>query len=377
MSIQGFNNIQPSCNTELEAFADSIFNLSVVNGKIAGASIIVYRKDELLLKKSYGYSSLELLSPMPDADDAIFEIGSVTKQFTAAAILKLVQEKRLGLDDDINQYLDFDTKGRTVTIRNLLSHSSGISNYTEIPEFYKLPVWETRRTVLLDILEQKEFLFEPGEALIYCNSGYFILGLIIEEITGQAYEDFLHDEFFEPLGMSNTYYSSTSGIIRNKVYGYNYLGDNLIQKSYLNHTWPYAAGSLCSSAGDLLTWMRAMHCGGLLPDSLYNSLIAPAKLNDSSCTRYAKGLVHYINYGHREISHGGEIPGFLSDTRYFPDEDLYIICLVNTIGPKTANYFADSILWQLLDKEHYECVNPDVEPGEIAGCYTGLTNRGI
>jgi CubicO group peptidase (beta-lactamase class C family) len=275
------------------------------------------------------------------------------------------------LEDDFTDYLDFDTKGRKITINNLLNHTSGIASYTEIPEFWELSITDYPRDTLVRLVEGKEFLFEPNEALIYNNSGYFFLGLIIEKVTGQSYEDYLKQTFFEPLGMNNTSYCSNTKVVINKVYGYDYTPEGLQQKDYLNHNWPYAAGSLCSTTNDLLTWMRAMHTGKLLPETLYQSLITPDQLNDGSQLRYAKGLLNFSNFGNHEIAHGGGINGFLSETRYFPEEDLYIICLVNTTGPRGGGFFADEITWKLLEKQENKGVDLDFDTKDLAGTYTG------
>ncbi len=353
----------------LEVYTDSLFNATVDSGYIAGGSILVFKGDEMLLKKSYGYASLELEAPMPE--DGQFEIGSVTKQFTAAAILRLVEDKKLSLEDDFTDYIDFDTKGRKVTINNLLNHTSGIASYTEIPEFWELSIMDYPRDTLVKMVEANGFLFEPNEALIYNNTGYFLLGLIIEKVTGLTYEDFLKQEFFEPLGMKNTCYCSTSKVVKNKVYGYKYTPEGLQQKDYLNHKWPYSGGSLCSSTMDLLTWMRAMHEGKLLPEPLYQSLISPDSLNDGTPIRYAKGLINFRNFGNHEIEHGGGINGFLSQTRYFPDEQLYIICLINSTGPKSSSFFAEAITWKLLEKQDYPKVELDIDAKELEGKYIG------
>lgn len=364
------NKKEISNTFSLEVYADSLFQASIDSTQIAGGAILVFQKDEMLLKKSYGKASLELSAPMPE--DAQFEIGSVTKQFTAAAILKLVEAKKLSLEDDFTDYLEFDTKGRKITINNLLNHTSGIPSYTEIPEFWDLSIKEYPRDTLVRLVEQKDFLFEPNEALIYNNSAYFFLGLIIEKVTGQGYEEFLKQEFFEPLGMDNTSYCSNTKVVKNKVYGYDYSPEGLQQKSYLNHTWPYAAGSLCSTTKDLLTWMSALHTRKILLEPLYQSLISPDKLNDGTSLRYAKGLVNFSNFGHKEIAHGGGINGFLSDTRYFPDEDLYIICLINSTGPKGGSFFADEITWKLLKKQEYKGVDLDININNLQGKYTGV-----
>lgn len=363
------NNQETSHVDSLEVYADSLFQASIDSAQIAGGAILVYQKDKMLLKKSYGKACLELSVPMPE--DGKFEIGSVTKQFTAVAILKLVEAKKLSLDDDFTDYLAFDTKGRKVTINNLLNHTSGIPSYTEIPEFWDLSIEDHPRDTLVRLVEQKEFLFEPNEALIYNNSAYFFLGLIIEKVTGQSYEEFLKQELFEPLGMKNTGYCSNTKVVNNKVYGYNYSPDGLQQKPYLNHTWPFSAGSLYSTTEDLLIWMSALHTRRIVSESMYQLLITPDKLNNGVPVSYAKGLVNFSNFGHKEIAHGGAIHGFLSDTRYFPEEDLYIICLINTTGPRGGSFFAEEITWKLLDKKEYEQVVLDFDATTIQGTYTG------
>ncbi len=358
-----------SNKTSLEKYADSLFQASIDSAQIAGGAILIFKDGEKLLKKSYGYASLELTVPMPE--NAQFEIGSVTKQFTAAAILKLVEAKKLSLEDDFTDYISFDTKGRKITINNLLNHTSGIPSYTEIREFWDLSIQEHPRDSLVRLVERNDFLFEPNEALIYNNSAYFFLGLIIEKVSKQSYEEFLNQELFEPLGMNNTNYCSNSKVVKNKVYGYNYSPNGLQQKPYLNHIWPYSAGSLCSTTEDLLIWMSALHTGKVLTKPMYLSMINPDKLNDGTSVSYAKGLVNFSNFGHKEIAHGGGIHGFLSDTRYFPDEDLYIICLVNTTGPNGGSFFADNITWKLLDKKEYKSVELDSDFKNIQGTYKG------
>ena len=355
----------------LEMYTDSLFEASLDSTKIAGGAILVHQKGKTLLKKSYGLASLELEVPMPE--NAQFEIGSVTKQFTAVAILKLVEAGKLALDDDFTKFLDFDTKGRIITIDQLLNHTSGIASYTEIEEFGNLVPQELPRDSLVRILETKDFLFEPGEALIYNNSAYFFLGLIIEKVTGKTYEGYLKETIFEPLGMQNTYYCSNSKVVKNKVYGYDYSPEGLQQKQYLSHNWPYAAGSLCSTTEDLLIWMTALHSGKLLSEAQYQLLITPKTLKDGTPVRYAMGLSNFFNYGHQEISHGGGIPGFLTETKYFPKEDLYIICLINTAGPHGGGFFVDNIMWKVLDKQEYETVTLDFDPKEIEGTYSGQT----
>ena len=353
----------------LTAFADSLFNAAIDSGQIAGAAVVVKKDGQLLLKKSYGYASLELGVPVPE--EGTFEIGSVTKQFTAAAILKLASAGKLSLEDDFTQYVPMDTGGRKITIAQLLNHTSGIPSYTEIPEFWGLSIESHPRDSLLRLAETKPFLFEPGERLIYNNTGYFILGLVIEKASGKPYADYLRETLFEPLGMKNTYYCSQTEVVPGKVYGYNYSRDGLSQKPYLDHTWPYAAGSLCSSTADLLIWLEALHTGKILSEAEYRQITQPGTLNDGSPLRYAMGLTNLSNYGHRQIGHGGGIHGFLSETAYYPDDDLYVICLVNTTGPKGADYFAEALTWDLLEKVPYETRPFDQDATALSGAFEG------
>jgi CubicO group peptidase (beta-lactamase class C family) len=310
--------------------------------------------------------------------DGIFEIGSVTKQFTAAAILKLVEDKKLSLNDDFTKYLEFDAKGRKITIAQLLDHTSGLAQApTGKDEFTQMTFDEFPHRLTVGLVEPKDFLHEPGEALIYNNVAFVFLGLIIENVTGKTYEDYLKEVFFEPLNMKSTFFTSNTKVTKNKVYGYNYDPDGLQQKNYLNSYIPYSAGSLSSSTEDLLIWTQALHGGKVLSETMYQSLIIPGKLNDSTPVSYAKGLANFNNHGHKEISHGGSIAGFSAFVQFYPDDDLYIICLINTIGPrKTGRFFGYEMTWKLLDKKEYEQAPLDFNTNAIQGTYTGQTRGG-
>jgi len=177
--------------------------------------------------------------------------------------------------------------------------------------------------------------------------------------------------------MSSTSFGSDTKVIKNKVNGYRYSPDGLQKANLLNYYIPYSAGALSSSTEDLLVWMRALHTGKVLSEPMYLSMISPGKLNDGTAVSYAKGLVNFSNYGHNVIAHTGGIPGFLSDTRYLPDNDLYIICIVNTIGPRErgGSFFADGMTWKLLEKKEYEKVALDIDTNPLQGTYRGQIRR--
>jgi CubicO group peptidase (beta-lactamase class C family) len=368
------NEKQVSNSTALEVYSDSIFQASIDSAQIAGAAILVFQKGKILLNNSYGYASLELGTPMPS--DGVFDIGSVTKQFTAAAILKLVEANKLSLDDNFTEYLPFDTKGRKVTIAQLLDHTSGMeADMGEEVEFFDMLTNQgLPHNAIVKMFKPKDFMFEPGEALIYNNNAYSYLGLIIEKVTGQSYEDYLKETFFKPLGMNSTSFGSNIEVTKNKVDGYRYDSLGIQQKNYLNYNLPYSAGSLSSNTQDLLIWMKALHQGKILSAASYQSMITPRQLNDGSKLQYAKALVNYSDFGNDKIGHTGGFSGFMTDTRYYPEEDLYIICLVNTSGgPKNATFFADQITWQLLDKKMPQNVALDIDTALLEGLYTGPT----
>ncbi|MFT4601439.1 MAG: CubicO group peptidase (beta-lactamase class C family) [Arenicella sp.] len=358
-------------NTDkIEAFVDSLIESQLDSNAFAGTSILVNYKGETILQKGYGLASVELDAPINEK--STFEIGSVTKQFTAVSILKLVETGKLSLEDNFNKYLKFDTKGFEIPIYRLLNHTSGIKSYTSIPEFWDLSKSDYDRDTLVRLIETKPFGFAPGEELSYNNSAYFFLGLIIEEVSGQSYETFVDSAIFRPLGMDNSYYCSNSIIRKNEVYGYKHNGEELMKTPFLNHIWPFSGGSLCSNTGDMLKWLQALHHGKVLNEEYYKLLTTPGKLNNGWELRYAMGLEHSNYSGHERLGHGGATLGFLSETRYFPKDELYIICLMNTTGGYGPGEIADAITWQLLDEVEPESVKVDVKSKDIDGRYIHL-----
>jgi CubicO group peptidase (beta-lactamase class C family) len=354
----------------LEAFVNDLVQPAIDSQQLAGLAVGVKKGDETLLLKTYGYADLEHEVPMPL--NASFEIGSVTKQFTAAAILQLVEAGKLSLEDDFTQYVDFDTGGRTISIQRLLDHTSGIKGYTEVPAFFgEFSVSDFPRDTLLRMMENEPFDFEPGEAEIYNNTAYFILGLIIEEVSDQSYGDYVEEHLFSRAGMDNSYYCSNSRIVKDRAHGYDMSPEGMVRAAYLNHKWPYAAGSLCSTAEDLLKWNEALHGGKVLSDAMYQSLITPEVLNDGTELRYCKGISNFDYKGNQCISHGGGINGFLSESRYFPKQELTVVVLSNATAPPLPDQIADQISDELLDIEQPEPVAYDGDVTVFSGKYEG------
>jgi CubicO group peptidase (beta-lactamase class C family) len=357
----------------LVAALDSAAAAHVEDDRVAGISVAVVRGGDALLMKGYGLVDLEWDVPTPTDASASYEIGSVTKQFTAAAVMLLVEEGKLDLDADMTEYLpEFDTQGHAVPLRRLLDHTSGIKGYTEMQVFGELVPKRLPRDTLVSLVEAEPFEFEPGTALIYNNSAYFLLGLIIEKVSGQDYEDFVQERLFDALGMDASYYCSTSGLRDGRAHGYDGSPNGLARKGFLDHTWPYAAGSLCSTAPDLVRWNRALHGGELLSPESYRAMITPMPLEDGTPIRYAMGLGVDDRGGRRIIAHGGGINGFLSDGRYYPDEDLIVVVLQNSTGPRGPGALGGALADLVLGPMEEPVAMPyEGDLSELAGDYTG------
>ena len=356
----------------LIAALDSAARAHADHELVAGVSVGVVRGSDTLLLAGYGRADLEWDVATPRDARVSYEIGSVTKQFTAAAILKLAEEGKLDLEADFTDYVEFDTRGRHIPLRRLLDHTSGIKGYTEMPVFGELMVRDLPRDTLVRLIEAEPFEFEPGTALIYNNSAYFLLGLVIERVSGQPYEAFVAERLFEPLGMRDSYYCSERAVRYRRAHGYDAAPDGLQRKAYLDHTWPYSAGSLCSTAGDLIRWNQALHGGEVLSAASYADMIEPDPLIDGTEIRYAMGLGVSDDRGRRLISHGGGINGFLSDGRYYPDEDLIVIVLQNSAGPRGPAALGGALAELVLGAAEEAVAEPYAgDLGPLGGVYAG------
>ena len=353
------------------AVVDSLAADALKGGQAAGLTVAVVRGRDTLVLKGYGKADLELDVPTPDR--AVYEIGSVTKQFTAVAILQLAEQGKLSLDDEVTRYLpNYPMQGHRVTLRRLLDHTSGIPGYTELPEFGAISVRTLPRDSLVALFAAKPFGFAPGEAEVYSNSGYFLLGLIIEKVSGLPYEKYVQQQLFDRAGMPDSRYCSNTTVVPRRAHGYDFDDGRLQLASYVDFTWPYSAGSLCSTAGDLVAWIRAMHGGTLLGSAAYHELITPGTLNDGTRLRYAKGLAVDSILGHRVINHDGGIPGFLTELAYFPDDSLTIAVLINTAGPVNPTRFAQSIVALMLGDRSPKPAAFRGRAADYVGAYRGV-----
>ena len=328
---------------------DSIAASGVVENRAAGIAAAVVRGNDTLLMKGYGKANVEWNVAMPA--DAMFEIGSITKQFTAVAILQLRDEGKLSLDDDVTKWLpDFNTRGNKVPLRRLLDHTSGIKGLTELPEFGLL-VNNPRfpRDSAFALINRQPFQFATGEAQIYNNSAFWLLGLVVEKASGMTYEDYVEKKLFAPLGMTRSMYCNSGENVERRANGYMVRNGEVRRAPTNVHTWPFSAGSICSTAGDLVTWLKALHGGKVLSPKSYAEMITPAKLNDGTVLRYGMGLaVGKDSRGLNFIGHGGGIAGFVSEAVWYPDAQAAVVVLMNSNGNIDPGAVAGELAAELL-----------------------------
>lgn len=320
--------VAKTSNDDLARYADEVFSKAYPAGE-PGAAVLVMKDGQVVLRKGYGLANLEL--GVPIRPEMVFELGSITKQFTAAAILMLQERGQLSVTDDVTKYLpDYPTHGQTITIDQLLTHVSGIPSYTDLPEW--LPRVREDLTVqqLIDLFKDKPLDFAPGERWSYNNSAYILLGAVIEKVSGKSYEDFIEQEIFAPLGMKSSRYGHQREVVPGRVEGYDPAeGGGYQAAEYLSMTQPYAAGSLLSTVDDLAIWAEALAGGKVIRKESVERMTTPAKLNSGRSTKYAYGLGVTEEVGTRILEHGGGIFGFVTDLLHVPDQHLVVVALSN------------------------------------------------
>jgi CubicO group peptidase (beta-lactamase class C family) len=291
-----------------------------------GAIIAVLRDGELLHCKGYGLANLEWNIPV--SPETVFRIASLTKQFTAIAVMMLRARGLLSLDDPIERFLvDFPPRGRRVTIRHLLNHTSGIRTFN----YFERQSERARTTLaaLLEVIYELPFDFEPGDRYVYNNSGYVLLGGVIEAVSGQKYRDFLRTALFEPLGMRRTGYLFDEQVTPFRASGYERVRYEFRNARFRSATWAHAAGALGSTVGDLAKWDRAIRHHQLIDEESFNQMLEPARLNDGSTFPYGFGWGVAEYCGRRLYHHAGGGSGFAAHMLHFRDEDLTTILLSN------------------------------------------------
>ena len=292
-------------------------------------SVLVAKEGSVVFERSYGWANLEWKIPHTAATK--FRLGSVTKQFTAAAILLLEEKGKLKLDDPLSRFVPSAPEAwKPLTVHQLLTHTSGVPNFTSFPEYGTWKLSAQTPAQVMTHLRDKPLDFVPGEKFRYSNTGYILLGWIVELASGQSYETFLREQIFKPLGMNDSGYDSNTAVISQRASGYVPGSNGLTNAPYIDMHVPHGAGALYSTTGDLLRWTQGLFGGKLLSAASLDKMTTPFKSD------YAFGLTVSEAKGRKVIAHGGGIEGFNSQLAYYPEGKVTVVVLANVNGSAFA-----------------------------------------
>jgi CubicO group peptidase (beta-lactamase class C family) len=326
----------PPHDAALVARVDSLVGDYLTVSKAPAVSVAVLRGSDTLTMKGYGSASRE--SRRAATASTVYRIGSITKQFTSAAIMRLVEQGKLSLDDDMSKYLpDFPLQGHKVTIRQLLNHTSGIHSYTADTTWAKTWGQDLTPRQLVGFVDKTPFDFAPGAGYRYNNTGYVLLGMILEKVAGHPYATHLQREFFTPLGLRQTSYCPSRSSDTTHAVGYAVEGDNVKSAPYLSMTHPYSAGALCSTVRDLVKWQRAFAAGRVVSAASLARMTTPDTAGFTGPRlAYGYGIAPGQLQGKRSVGHGGGVHGFTTASMYFPDDSVNVVVFTNSDGNPDA-----------------------------------------
>jgi D-alanyl-D-alanine carboxypeptidase len=320
---------------------------------VPGLALAVVRDGRVLKERGYGLASVEL--DVPASPATVFEIGSVTKQITAACVMLLVEEGKVGLDDPVSKYIpESPDTWRGVTVRHLLTHTSGIKNYNGLAGF-ELTEHLTRAEFVKRIGAYPP-LFAPGEAHSYGNVNYSLLGYVVEQASGKPYWQFVNERIFRPLGMTSAHDRDPRYVLKNRAQGYEWEDGQLVGRDY-DLTDVFAAGAVVSTVQDLEKWGAAFFGGRVLKPSSLEQVWTPVRLNSGKTYPYGFGWYVETLRGHAVRRHTGQTAGFAASIAYFPDDRLTVIVLCNLgtqgvagrIGQAVAKLYVPALSLRALE----------------------------
>ena len=346
-------------NSSAQSKADKMEELMTLYsgyGQFNG-SVLVSENGKVIFKNGFGMANMEW--DIPNATNTKHRLGSITKQFTAMLILQLVEAEKLNLNAPISTYLPEypKTTGEKITIHHLLTHSSGIPNYTSFPKFFedksRNPYTPSQ---FIQEFQDMELEFQPGEKFAYSNSGYFLLGAIIEKVTGKTYEENLKEKIFDPLNMKDSGFDHHEKILKNRATGYDKRGDSYTNAPFLDMSIPYAAGSLYSTVEDLYLWDQALENNKLLSKKSTDLMFRGQIKDGNGSYGYGWGvnkmLVDPKNDSLLVIGHGGGINGFNTLITRIPADQNLVVLLNNTGGTNLSEMSRNLI--KILYDQPYE-----------------------
>ncbi len=331
-----------------------------------GAAIIVARDGRAVYRKGFGLADLEHAIPIEPG--MVFRIASLTKQFTAVAILMLVAQGKLSLTDELGAlFPDYPAHGRMITVEQLLAHTSGLTDSFLLPKMIQESYKDISLEECIVLFKDLPLDFPPGTWWKYSNDGYLLLGMIIESISGVSYERFLEEHIFHPLGMHHTFYDRTTQAVPGRVMGYQYAPAGFERADYGSTPWPHAAGGLLSSVDDLLLWDEALYTDRLIDRSLLERAFTPALLSARVSTHYGYGWGIAEYEGHGLLEHEGGSIGFRSFALRIPDWHVFVAVLMNSsLGDASLALLALRMAALTIGKPYQPPMPISLDPERIA-----------
>ncbi|HEY9180800.1 MAG TPA: serine hydrolase domain-containing protein, partial [Candidatus Baltobacteraceae bacterium] len=313
----------------MKARIDAIVTAELKRQFVPGAQVAIAENGRVVYTKGYGLRDVDARLPV-DAQTS-FAIGSVTKQFTAAAIMLLQQQGKLSVDDNLAKYLPNAPHASEVTLRNLLTHTSGIVGFTEVPNFSLLLPTPSSPERIISTVAGKPLAFEPGTRWEYSNTNFVLLGMVIAKIAGEPYPDFLQQHLFGPLRLRRSWFTRTEEIHADDARGYTEFMFGLPDEhAYLaDWSWYDAAGGLTMSAADLARWNIALDAGRVVSPQSFAQMTTPFTLTNGKSTGYGFGIGVGSVFGRPTVGHDGLVSGFSSENLTFPKDRVAIVLLAN------------------------------------------------
>jgi len=334
-----------------------------------GASIVVAKDGKIVFSKGYGMANLEQHTPISTA--SVFRMGSMTKQFTAIAILMLVQKGQLSLDDRLSKFYPEQFKDdHGITIRHLLGHTSGIKDYITIPEVRAYATRKIKPQEIIAIIAQSPLDFEPGTDYTYSNSGYFILGGILEQITGVSYPEFITKNILQPLKMQHTSYEDPAQIIADRASGYYRRAEGFINAPYIDMSVIFSAGALLTNPEDMVKWDESLYLHLLVNAQYIKMALEPQQLHNGDHTDYGFGFRMVKVNGVNSIEHGGGIFGFQCYGIRVESAHVYVLVMTNFEGKNKYDVACAQATAIAIGKSYSQNKYLTMSKAELAG-YTG------
>ncbi|GGE60971.1 CubicO group peptidase (beta-lactamase class C family) [Pedobacter psychrotolerans] len=292
-----------------------------------GGVFMVAKNGKPIYKKAFGHANIELGVKMQTQN--VFQLGSMTKQFTAIAILILVEQGKIDLQKPISTYIPDYPMGDKITIHQLLTHTSGIKDFTKMKSLNQIAQQNLSPKQMVDFFKNEPVDFNPGEKFEYNNSGYVILGYIIELVSGDTYENYINKNIFEKIGMKHSRYASDVAVIKDRAYGYQQKTSGYVNKTAISFSIPFSSGALMSTVDDMLLWQNALNGQLLLKSETIKKAFTRYKLNNGEAFTYGYGWHLKDIDGIPTREHGGSVFGFKTMGVYIPDQDIYVLGLSN------------------------------------------------